>query len=115
MIHAVFYKHSLYMHRQPEIWPKIKHHPSTSPSLTLLTHTNFVCRISAIFDYEMLANFLKFSSYLLSKGKNSFSIINKVTSPSERDLLDITLAWYGQSMACKDTSFLSLWFKRSTG
>ena len=32
-----FYKHHLYKHRQPEIWPKNKHHPSTSPSLTSIS------------------------------------------------------------------------------
>ena len=36
------YKHHHYKHRQPQIWPKIKHHLSTSLSLTSLQHTNFV-------------------------------------------------------------------------
>ena len=36
-LHAFFYKHHLYKHRQPEIWPKNKHHPSTSPSLTSMS------------------------------------------------------------------------------
>ena len=44
-----FYKHHLYKHRQPRIWTKIKHHLSTSLSLTSLKHTNFVIRILSIF------------------------------------------------------------------
>ena len=40
------YKHHFYTHRQPDIWPKPKHHPSTILSITLLTHTNFVFWIS---------------------------------------------------------------------
>ena len=43
-VHTRFflYKHHHYKHRQPQIWPKIKHHLSTSLSLTSLQHTNFV-------------------------------------------------------------------------
>ena len=37
------YKHHRYKHREPQIWPKIKHHLSTSLSLTSLQHTNLVC------------------------------------------------------------------------
>ena len=62
-----FYKHHLYKHRQPEIWPKIKHHPSTSPSLTFLEPINFVFSISCFpyfsdLSYEKILksfNFLK--------------------------------------------------------
>ena len=40
-LHAFFYKHHRYKHRQSEIWPKNKHHPSTSPSLTSISTYNF--------------------------------------------------------------------------
>ena len=32
--YTLFHKHHRYKHHQPEIWPKHKHQPSTSPSLT---------------------------------------------------------------------------------
>ena len=47
-----FCKHRRYKHRQPQIWPKIKHHLSTSLSLTSLQHTNLVC-----------ANYLNFPNF----------------------------------------------------
>ena len=43
--HAFFYKHLCYKHRQPEIWPKNKHHPSTTPSLTSITAYKFFSSI----------------------------------------------------------------------
>ena len=39
------YKHNRYKNREPQIWPKIKHHLSTGLSLTSLQHTNFVYAI----------------------------------------------------------------------
>ena len=36
-----FYKHHLYKHREPQIWQKVKHHLSTTLSLTSLLNTNF--------------------------------------------------------------------------
>ena len=48
-LHAFFYKHHRYKHRQPEIWPKNKHHPSTSPTSLQLPHTNFAVQLLMIF------------------------------------------------------------------
>ena len=45
----IFYKHHLYKHREPQICPNIKHHLSTSLSLTSLQHTIFVIQIPSIF------------------------------------------------------------------
>jgi len=39
--HTYFFKHHCYKHRQPDIWPKNEHHPSTSPSLTSISTYNF--------------------------------------------------------------------------
>ena len=36
-----FYKHHRYKHRQPEIWPKNKHHPCTSPNPSSISTYNF--------------------------------------------------------------------------
>ena len=45
-IHAsFFYKHHPYKHREPEIWPKIKHHLSTTLSLTFTFKYNFSIRL----------------------------------------------------------------------
>ena len=60
-----FYKHHHYKHREPYIWPKIKHHLSTSLSLTSLQHANLVC--------ANYLNFLNFTVYVNTKIHQSYS------------------------------------------
>ena len=52
-----FYKHHHYKHHQPIIWPKNKHHPSTSPSLTSIFTYNFSTQWFVFFQLrtEMIA------------------------------------------------------------
>ena len=45
-LHAFFYKHHLYKHRQPQICPKVKHHPSTNLSLKTFARINFYMAIT---------------------------------------------------------------------
>ena len=60
IIHAFFlYKHHSYKHREPQIWPTIKHHLSTSLSLTQpqshsVSHNTQILfvRIISIFQYD---------------------------------------------------------------
>ena len=59
------YKHHRYKHREPLIWPKIKHHLSTSLSLTSLQHTNLVC--------ASYLNFPNFNVFVNTKIHRSYS------------------------------------------
>ena len=54
-VHALFHKHHLYKHREPQIWPKTKHHLRTSLSLTSLQHTNLFKQIISIIQLSLFS------------------------------------------------------------
>ena len=67
-----FYKHHLYKHREPENWPKVKHHLSTSPSLKSEQCNAFLQRIkSSSYNFSQVhfMFFLQFMIHQWNQGK----------------------------------------------
>ena len=98
-LHAFFYKHHLYKHRETQIWPKIKHHLSTILSLTWLWHTIFS------FQFFESSKFLCFNYHTIF---HFYFLWTQNYSPHQIIVFGFAINWY-QLTNCRLHELGTVW------